>query len=92
MNIYVGNLPYSTDDQELKAIFGTFGEVVGARVIFDRDTGRSKGYGFVEMTNDEDGKRALSELNGCTVGGRTLRVNEALPRTAGSGGAGGYRD
>lgn len=90
MNIYVGNLPYSTDDQVLKSIFEGFGEVIAARVIFDRDTGRSKGYGFVEMKNEDEGKQALASLDGSTVEGRTLRVNEALPRTAGVRGGGGY--
>ena len=80
MNIYIGNLPYSTDDVMLKEIFESFGAVTTARVIFDRDTGRSKGYGFVEMSDPEDAKKALSELDGSIVGGRTLRVNEALPR------------
>lgn len=80
MNIYIGNLPYSTDDVQLKEIFESFGAVTTARVIFDRDTGRSKGYGFVEMSDPEDAKKALSELDGSIVGGRTLRVNEALPR------------
>ena len=80
MNIYVGNLPYTATEDELRTAFSAFGNVNSVNLIIDRDTGRSKGYGFVEMSDPEDAKKALSELDGSIVGGRTLRVNEALPR------------
>ena len=79
MNIYVGNLPFSTTSEDLEALFGEFGTVESAAVINDRETGRSRGFGFVEMGN-EDGARAISELDGKDYGGRDLRVNEARPR------------
>jgi len=81
MNIYVGNMPYSTDDNELENIFKEFGEVTSAKVIMDRETGRSKGFGFIEMTSQEDGQRAIEALEGKEVDGRNLRVNEAKPKT-----------
>jgi len=81
MNIYVGNLPYSTTDADLEAMFQPFGSVQSAKVIFDRETQRSKGFGFVEMANSDDGNKAIEALNGNEVGGRQLRVNEARPRT-----------
>ncbi len=81
MNIYVGNLPYSTTDADLEAMFQQFGSVQSAKVIFDRETQRSKGFGFVEMANSDDGNKAIEALNGNEVGGRQLRVNEARPRT-----------
>ena len=80
MNIYVGNLPYSVDDQELQEMFEGFGEVSSARVINDRFSGRSKGFGFVEMSDDDSAKKAMDELNGSDCQGRALRVNEARPR------------
>ena len=80
MNIYVGNLPYSTTKEELEIIFGAFGEVSSARIVNDRDTGRSKGFGFVEMHNDEQAKKAIDSLNGQEIGGRKAVVNEAKPR------------
>ena len=80
MKIYVGNLPWSTTDQELSELFGSSGEVRSATVITDRETGRSRGFGFVEMDNDEDAKKAIAELNGKDMGGRPLRVNEANER------------
>lgn len=80
MNIYVGNLSYSTRDAELEEIFSAFGRVDSARVVMDRETNRSKGFGFVEMANASEAERAISELNGAEVGGRTLKVNEARPR------------
>lgn len=80
MNIYVGNVSYSTDDGRLEELFSSFGEVASARVIKDRETGRSKGFGFVEMTNDDEANAAIEGLNEKEVDGRTLRVNEARPR------------
>ena len=96
--IYVGNLPHSTSDNELQNHFATFGEVVSAQVIVDRDTGRSKGFGFVEMADDEAAQAAINALNGQEFGGRPLTVNEARPReerprgSFGGGGGGGFRD
>ncbi len=82
MNIYVGNLSYRMGDSELEAIFAEFGEVKSAKVIMDRDTGRSKGFGFVEMMTSLGGEKAIEALNGNECQGRTLRVNEAKPREA----------
>jgi len=80
MNIYAGNLSYNTQDNELNDAFSEFGEVQSAKVIMDRDTGRSKGFGFVEMANDDDGKKAIEALDGTDLDGRTIKVNEARPR------------
>lgn len=80
MNIYAGNLSYNTQDNELHDAFSEFGEVASAKVIMDRDTGRSKGFGFVEMANDDDGKKAIEALDGTDLDGRTIKVNEARPR------------
>ena len=80
MNIYVGNLSYRMDDSELEKIFAEFGEVKSAKVIVDRETGRSKGFGFVEMADASSGAEAIEKLNGNDCEGRTLRVNEAKPR------------
>ncbi len=80
MNIYVGNLSFRTDDEELREVFAEFGEVASAKVIMDRETNRSRGFGFVEMANDAEGKAAIEALDGAEVGGRNLRVNEARPR------------
>lgn len=77
--LYVGNLPWSVTDSELQAYFAGLGEVLSARVITDRDTGRSRGFGFVEM-DDAGATRAIAELNGKDMGGRPLRVNEANER------------
>ena len=88
--IYVGNLPYSADDQQLVQLFSAFGEVVEATVVMDRATGQSKGFGFVEMANDEDARKAIAALNGTMMGNRTIRVNEAQPRPERGGGRGGY--
>ncbi len=87
--IYVGNLPWSAGDAELQEFFQQIGEVHSAAVITDRETGRSRGFGFVEM-DDGDAERAISELNGRDMGGRPLRVNEAQERRGG-GGRGGPR-
>jgi RNA recognition motif-containing protein len=80
MNIYVGNVSYSTNDEKLVELFSTFGQVASARVISDRETGRSKGFGFVEMPNDSEASAAIEALNEKEIDGRTLRVNEARPR------------
>lgn len=80
MNIYVGNLPYRTNNAELEQMFAEYGTVDSAAVIMDRDTGRSRGFGFVEMPNSDEGKRAIEELDGADMGGRALTVNEARPR------------
>jgi RNA recognition motif-containing protein len=79
INIYVGNLPYSAKHDDLKELFEEFGEVNSAEIIFDRRTKRSRGYGFVEMVNAEDGKEAIDELNGSDYDGRQLRVDESQP-------------
>lgn len=80
MNIYVGNLSFRTDDEELREVFAEFGEVTSAKVIMDRETNRSRGFGFVEMASDDEGKAAIEALDGAEVSGRNLRVNEARPR------------
>ena len=80
MNIYVGNLPYSMTDGELESAFIPHGEVTSATVIIDRETGRSRGFGFVEMANDDEARAAIAALNGTDIGGRTVTVNEARPR------------
>lgn len=82
MNIYVGNLPYSTTPDELREVFAAFGEVAAARIVSDRETGRAKGFGFVEMPNDDDARKAIEALNGNEIGGRKAVVNEARPREA----------
>ena len=79
-NIYVGNLSFQTDSDALKALFEQYGEVTSAQVIADRDTGRSRGFGFVEMASDEEAQKAISETNGATVDGRQLNVNTARER------------
>lgn len=93
--LYVGGLPFSTTDDELSAAFAVHGTVASAKVIVDRDTGRSKGFGFVEFENDDEGKAAEAAMNESDLGGRTIRVNEARPmtdrRNGGGGGGGGYR-
>jgi len=80
MNIYVGNLAYSVTDNELHDAFAEFGEVSRANVIMDRDTGRSKGFGFVEMPDNAQAEAAINGLNEKDLGGRAIRVNEAKPR------------
>ncbi len=77
VRLYVGSLSYQTTEQELADLFGQVGEVVSATVITDRDSGRSKGFGFVEMSNDDEARKAIDQLNGATLGGRTIVVNEA---------------
>ena len=80
MNIYVGNLSYTLSESELQDAFAEFGEVSSAKILSDRETGRSRGFGFVEMPNQAEGEAAVAQLNGKDVGGRALRVNEARPR------------
>jgi len=91
MDIYVGNLAYSTNDESLKSAFAAYGEVASARVVSDRMTGRSKGFGFVEMPDRAQAQAAIDALNGKELDGRTLRVNESQPkpREERRGGAGG---
>ncbi len=86
--IYVGNLPFSTSDEELANIFQPYGEVSSSRVVKDRYTGRSRGFGFVEMDNDEAAEKAINELNGSSIEGRAIKVSEARPRED-RGGRGG---
>ena len=96
--LYVGNLPYSVRDGDLEQAFGQFGAVTSAKVMMERDTGRSKGFGFVEMGTDEEAVAAVNGMNGQPLGGRSIVVNEARPmedrppRTGGFGGGGGRRE
>ena len=93
--LYVGNLPYTVRDEDLQQTFGQFGAVTSAKVMMERDTGRSKGFGFVEMANDAQAQAAINGMNGQPLGGRSITVNEARPmearppRTGGFGGGGG---
>ena len=93
-NIFVGNLSFNTNEDELRTLFEPFGQVDRISIMTDRDTGRSRGFGFVEMASNEDGEKAITALNGSQVGGRTINVNEARPKTerTGGGGGGGGRD
>ncbi len=81
MKLYVGNLPYSTTEDDLKEMFAAYGTVTSVSLINDRETGRSKGFGFVEFENDDDAKKAIDALHGQDFGGRALVVNEARPKT-----------
>ena len=93
MDIYVGNLPYSTTDEDLRGLFAAHGEVASARVVIDRMTGRSKGFGFVEMADRAQAQQAIEALNGYETDGRQLRVNESQPKPQddrGPRGGGGY--
>jgi len=90
MNIYVSNLSFNVQDEDLRAFFAEYGEVSSAKVILDKETRRSRGFGFVEMPNDDEAKKAIEELNGGTVEGRAINVTEARPREErGNGGGGG---
>ena len=91
MKLYVGNLSYDVDDAALSAAFEAYGKVVSAQVVMDRETGRSRGFGFVEMGSAEEGKAAIEALNETDIMGRTVIVNEARPRTDRGGGGGGDR-
>ena len=88
-NIFVGNLSFNTNEDELRQMFESYGQVDRVSIMTDRDTGRSRGFGFVEMASNEDGEKAITALNGSQVGGRTINVNEARPKTERSGGGGG---
>ncbi len=97
MNIFVGGLPYAVSDDELRDAFEVHGTVTSAKVITDRETGRSRGFGFVEMSDDAEANKAIEAMNGSEMGGRTLTVNQARPReerggggNRGGGGRGGY--
>ena len=95
MKLYVGNLSFQTSSHELEELFASIGPVESASVVEDRETGRSRGFGFVEMSSQEDGEKAIAQLDGQEVSGRQLKVNEAKPREdrggrGGSGGGGGY--
>ena len=81
MNLYVGNLSYDMSEENLRSEFAEYGEVQSAKIITDKFTGRSRGFGFVEMTSDGEGKKAMEELNGKEMEGRQLVVNEARPRS-----------
>jgi cold-inducible RNA-binding protein len=87
--LYVGNLPFTTTDQDLSEMFAQAGQVASAKVIMDRDSGRSKGFGFVEMGSDREAEKAISQLNGSEINGRALTVNEARPMAPREGGSGG---
>lgn len=104
MNIYVGNLPYSTTDDELSVLFGEYGQVRNSVIVSDRETGRSRGFGFVELEDEQAGQRAIEELTGSSFQGRPLTINEARNSAnrsqsqsysgggyGGAGGSGGYR-
>lgn len=88
-NIFVGNLNFNTGEDELRQLFEGYGQVDRVSIMTDRETGRSRGFGFVEMTNGEEAERAIAALNGSQLGGRTLNVNEARPKPERSGGGGG---
>ncbi len=96
MNIYVSNLSFNVQDEDLKEFFAEYGEVTSAKVITDKFTGRSRGFGFVEMSDDAAAQKALQELDGATVEGRAIKVSEAKPREQrpnnGGGGGGGRRN
>lgn len=88
MKIYIGNMSFDTTEETVRQAFEAFGEITSVNLISDRDTGRPKGFGFVEMANDEHAKAAIAGLNGTDMGGRTVNVNEARPRPEGGGGGG----
>ena len=89
-NIFVGNLSFNTNEDELRQAFESYGQVDRVSILTDRDTGRSRGFGFVEMNSDEDGEKAIAALNGSQIGGRTINVNEARPKAERGGGGGGF--
>ncbi len=88
-NIFVGNLSFNTGEDELRQLFEQYGQVDRVSILTDRDTGRSRGFGFVEMANAEEGDKAIAALNGSQYGGRTLNVNEARPKAERAGGGAG---
>lgn len=87
-NIFVGNLDFNTSEDDLRQLFQTYGQVDRVSIMTDRDTGRSRGFGFVEMANAEEGEKAIASINGTQLGGRTLNVNEARPKAERTGGGG----
>ncbi len=91
MNIYVGNVSWNVSSEDLQELFTPYGEVASAKVATDRQTGRSRGFGFVEMPNDEEAKAAIEGLNQAEVDGRNIVVNESKPKEGGEGGGGGYK-
>jgi len=91
-NIFVGNLNFKTTEDDLRKMFEPYGQVDRISILTDRDTGRSRGFGFVEMANDGDGDKAIAALNGADLGGRKLNVNEARPKVEGGGRGGGRSD
>jgi RNA recognition motif-containing protein len=91
MNIYVGNLPYSVVEEDLREIFEEYGEVASVKIISDKLTGRSKGFGFVEMDDDQEAQKAIEELNNADLSGRNIKVNESRPRSNDSRGGGNRR-
>src|SRR5260221_14608020 len=91
MNIYVGNLSWNLKDQDLSNLFASYGEVVSAKIVNDKFTNRSKGFGFVEMANDAEAQAAIAALNGSEVDGRNIVVNESRPKPEGGGGGGGFK-
>jgi cold-inducible RNA-binding protein len=88
MDIYVGNLPWSCNDDDLRELFTPFGEVASARVVLDRETGRSRGFGFVQMPSGDEAAKAIQGLDGQDLNGRPLRVNESQPKPRDGGGGG----
>lgn len=91
-NIFVGNLSFNTNEDELRHAFEPYGQVDRVSILTDRDTGRSRGFAFVEMANAEEGEKAIAGLNGVQLGGRTINVNEARPKAERAGSGGGGRD
>jgi RNA recognition motif-containing protein len=91
MNIYVGNLPFNLGEEDLKEIFEEYGEVGETKIISDKFSGRSKGFGFVEMANDDEATKAIKELNNAEISGRNIKVNESKPKPAESRSGGGDR-
>ncbi len=87
-NIFVGNLDFNTSEDDLRQLFAAYGQVDRVSIMTDRDTGRSRGFGFVEMTNAEEGEKAIAAINGTQVGGRAVNVNEARPKVERAGGGG----
>ncbi len=90
-NIFVGNLSFTATEDGVRSMFEAYGTVDRVSIVTDRDTGQPKGFGFVEMTNDAEAEKAISELNGTELNGRALTINEARPKTERSGGGGGGR-
>jgi RNA recognition motif-containing protein len=91
MNIFVGSLPFKVEESELKEVFEEFGEVTSVKIITDRETGRSKGFGFIEMPDDEAAQKAINDVNGAELYGRTIVVNQAEEKKERPSGGGGYR-